>query len=205
MKKILVIILVLAGWFALVSQFILMIENRATPLPETIIRFFSFFTILTNLMVVIYFSKLLLQKKYKPTFSLKRNNELTALTVYILIVCIVYQVVLRPLWQPEGLQKVVDELLHTLIPAVVLVFWCLYQDFGRLKWASIFPWLLYPLAYLGYILLRGKISGFYPYPFVDVAHLGIQKVLMNSSFLLLFFILLAALLIGIGKLMLSKK
>ena len=33
------------GWFAIIAQFFLMLENRQADIPETIIRFFSFFTI----------------------------------------------------------------------------------------------------------------------------------------------------------------
>ena len=205
MKRFFVAILILAGWFALVSQFILMMENRVESIPETIIRYFSFFTILTNLIVAIYFTQLLFRKNNEVTSLPKRNNNLTAITVYIVIVGLVYQVVLRSLWHPEGLQKLVDELLHTIIPAAVLIFWLVYQNFDRLKWNSIFPWLIYPLVYLVYVLIRGKSSGYYPYPFVDVDQLGIQKVIINSTFLLLFFVFISAILIGCGKLMLSKK
>ena len=182
-----------------------MMENRVETIPETIIRYFSFFTILTNLIVAIYFTRLLFRKNNKVTSLPRRNNNLTAITVYILVLGLIYQVVLRSLWHPEGLQMWVDELLHTLIPSAVLIFWVLYQDFNRLKWKSILSWLIYPLVYLVYILLRGKASGFYPYPFIDVDHLGIQKVMINSIFLLVFFVFISAILIGCGKLMLSKK
>ena len=182
-----------------------MMENREEAIPETIIRYFSFFTILTNLIVAIYFTRLLFRKNSEAIGLPKRNNNLTAITVYILVVGLVYQVVLRSLWHPEGLQKLVDELLHTIIPAAVLIFWLLYQNFDRLKWKSILSWLIYPLAYLVYVLIRGKASGYYPYPFVDVDQLGIQKVMTNSIFLLLFFVFISAILIGWGKLMLSKK
>ncbi|MFZ5976285.1 MULTISPECIES: Pr6Pr family membrane protein [unclassified Hydrotalea] len=33
-------------------------------------------------------------------------------------------------------------------------------------------WLIYPLLYLVYILIRGSFSGFYPYPFVNVLQIG---------------------------------
>ena len=205
MKRFFITILFLAAWFALVSQFILMMENRVETISETIIRYFSFFTILTNLIVAIYFTWLLFRKNNEVTSLPKRNNNLTAVTVYILVVGLVYQVVLRSLWHPEGLQKLVDELLHTIIPAAVLIFWLVYQNFDRLKWKSILSWLIYPLVYLVYVLIRGKSSGYYPYPFVDADQLGIQKVMINSVFLLLFFVFISAILIGCGKLMLSKK
>jgi len=46
---------------------------------------------------------------------------ITAITVYITIVGLVYNVILRFLWKPEGLQFIVDELLHTVIPLLLLV------------------------------------------------------------------------------------
>lgn len=39
---------VLLGLFALIAQFVLMMQNRQTDVFEAIIRFFSFFTILTK-------------------------------------------------------------------------------------------------------------------------------------------------------------
>ncbi len=54
-------ILALFGWFALLSQFYLIIEGRVVPVPETIIRYFSFFTILTNLLVAVCATVLLLK------------------------------------------------------------------------------------------------------------------------------------------------
>ena len=44
----------IAGIFGIVLQFILMLYSRNTSLGESIIRFFSFFTIISNIMVVLY-------------------------------------------------------------------------------------------------------------------------------------------------------
>jgi hypothetical protein len=59
-------------------------------------------------------------------------------------------------------------------------------------------WLAYPLVYLGYTLVRGQIANWYPYPFVDVAHLGYGGVLARSAALLLVGIGLAAAVAAIG-------
>jgi hypothetical protein len=67
------------------------------------------------------------------------------------------------------------------------------------RYKQIPRWLAYPLIYLFYILIRGNFAGFYPYPFVDVVKLGLQKVLENSVMLMLLFIGLAAIFIKIGK------
>lgn len=198
MKKLLALIFAIIGWFAVIGQFILMMENRVAPILETCIRFFSFFTILTNGLVAIYFTLSYFNNRNK-LIAIKEPGTLTAMTVYITVVGLVYQVVLRQLWQPQGLQWVVNELLHTLIPILVILFWYLYENKSPIKYTAILKWLIYPLIYLIYILIRGRYSGFYPYPFVDVSQLGLSKVLINSAVLMVIFAGLSALFIRVGK------
>jgi hypothetical protein len=45
MKRKLEIMGLCIGWFAIMGQFRLMLQNRQTDIPEMVIRFFSFFTI----------------------------------------------------------------------------------------------------------------------------------------------------------------
>ena len=197
MKKSLAVLFALIGWFAIITQLVLMIENRVTSIPETVIRFFSFFTILTNVLVALYFTCVIfIENKekliYKPGF-------LTAITVYIMMVGSVYQIALRHVWQPQGLQRVVDELLHSIIPVIVIIFWGLYETTKSIKYSQILKWIFYPLIYLLFIMIRGSISNFYPYPFVDVTNLGMTKVLINSAILIVVFIIVSALFVFIGK------
>lgn len=193
--------LFLAGiaWVAVLTQYFLMVENRVASVGETTIRFFSFFTILTNSLVAIYFTWwILLYKKENPSI-LNKPGTLTALTVYITIVGLVYQILLRPIWEPTGIQLVVDELLHSVIPLVVIVCWYLFEDKSLVSYRQIPQWLIYPLIYLAYILIRGNGSGFYPYPFVDVGSLGLSKVLINAMGLMVLFVGISALYIKVGK------
>jgi hypothetical protein len=199
MEKKLSILIAAIVWFAVISQFYLMMENRVTDVPETTIRFFSFFTILTNFMTALYFT-------FRYRHSNKRHwiynpGNLTALMVYILIVGLVYQFILRPIWDPTGLQKFVDELLHSINPTLVLLFWWLYEQKSNVQWKQISYWILYPLLYLFFILFRGNFSGFYPYPFVDVSVLGLSEVLINSVFLTLVFFFLSFCAVGLGKML----
>ncbi len=198
MKKNLTALFALVGWFAIIAQYFLMIENRVASIPETTIKFFSFFTILTNLIVAIYFTSLLFIKN-KGSKLTGKSGTLTAIAVYITIVGLVYQVVLRHIWQPKGLQLIVDELLHSVIPVLVIIFWYLYEITRPIKYSQILIWAFYPLLYLVYILIRGNFSGSYPYPFIDVANLGLTKALINAGVLMLLFIIISALFIFIGK------
>jgi len=187
------------GWFALLLQLYLIIVNRVASVPETIVRYFSFFTILTNIIVAVSFTLV-----YVKGIFFIPPKTLTAIVVYITIVGLIYNVILRFQWAPEGLAKVADELLHTLIPAAFIIFWLKFVPKSTITWKNILPWLLYPLIYIIYTLLRGPLAQWYPYPFVDVGTLGYNKVFVNCVFVTLAFVVVALLFIGIAKMM-SKR
>ena len=199
MRKALNILVAATGWFAIIAQFILMLENRTTTIPEMVVRFFSFFTILTNILVASYFTNQIITSKGKTENLFSKTGSLTAITIYITVVGLVYQIALRHLWKPTGLQMIVDELLHTIIPTLTIIYWFLYEQKAELKWKMIPKFLLYPLFYLGFILVRGKLSGFYPYPFINVTTLGWPQTLINILVLFGVFLVLSSFFIGIGK------
>jgi|SRR5579871_3219970 len=187
------------GWFAIIAQFYLIIINRTSPVLEAIIRFFSFFTILTNILVALSFTYALTRSSSSLKIFFSKQSTLAAICVYILVVGITYNVILRALWQPTGLQKIVDELLHVVMPIVFTIFWIAFVPKKELKWTTIFPWLLYPLFYAVIIAIRGAFSGYYPYPFIDVSKIGYPKFFINSLLITVLFFFLSLLLVGISK------
>ncbi len=196
---------ILLAWSAVILQFILIIQNRQTPIPETIIRFFSFFTILTNILVAFYFTARVFQARSKPLSIFSNSGSVTAITTFILLVGIVYQVILRSIWEPTGLQQIVDELLHTIIPAFMLGYWLLFADGEDQVLKSFKNWAWYPICYFIGILIRGHLSGFYPYPFVNVNQLGYIQVLINSSLIIVFTLLLLGALVFLGRNLNNRK
>ncbi|MBE9048715.1 Pr6Pr family membrane protein [Pleurocapsales cyanobacterium LEGE 10410] len=187
------------GWFAVLSQFVLMIQNRQTGIFETVVRFFSFFTILTNILVAFVFTSLVLkEKKFLPKLLLK-DGTLTAITIFILIVGVVYQIVLRGIWEPTGLQFIVDELLHTVIPLYMLAYWFFNVDKSDLKPKKVFIWLLYPLIYIVFILIRGGFSNYYPYPFLNVSVIGYEQAIVNIAVIFALSVILIVGLLFLGK------
>jgi hypothetical protein len=199
--KIIALIIALLAWFAIIAQLYLIIANRQVPVIETLFRFFAYFTIDTNIIVALCFAFILLDPKRGLGRFFSRPSTITAITVYITIVGIVYNVVLRSLWAPTGLQMTVDELLHTVIPALVIIFWLVFVPIEELKWKSAIPWLVYPFLYVIYALIQGAVTKFYPYPFIDVNELGYTKALINTGGILLVIFSLSLALIGTGKLM----
>ncbi len=186
-------LLALAGWFAVIAQYVLMLNNSAITVGEATLRFFGYFTILTNIMAAGYFTAAL----FNASFT-KRAGLLSAITVYIIIVGMVYQVALRHIWDPQGLQKWVDELLHSVIPFGVLIYWSLFEKKG-LRHVQIFSWSIYPLAYLLFTLIRGSISGFYPYPFINVSEIGMRQTLINALIILTLFMTISFLFIFVNR------
>ena len=205
LQRIFLIILAICGWFALIAQFYLILANRVSSIPETIIRYFSFFTILTNIIIALCCTFILVKPASGAGRFFSGTDTLTAIAVYITVVGIVYNIILRFLWKPEGLQLVVDELLHTVIPVLFIVMWFVITSRQSLKWKNIFPWLLFPLLYIIYIMIRGAFSKFYPYPFINVNELGYTKVFRNCVGLLTAFLFLSILFIAIGKSRIKKK
>lgn len=53
----------------------------------------------------------------------------------------------------------------------------------------------------GYSLIHGAVTGYYPYPFLDVTQLGYQRVLLNMAALTAVFALLGLVLVGIDRML----
>lgn len=193
-------LLALAGWVTLILQFFLARsagEALGQTLGQTTGNFFSYFTILTNLLVALSLSLILFYTRTGLGAFFSRASVQTAIAGCMLVVGAIYNLVLAKLWNPHGSQWLADVLLHTVLPLFYLAYWILFVPKGTLGLSAPLPWLLYPLVYLLYSLGRGALLGWYPYPFLDVHDLGMARVLVNSAillgvFLILFYVLTLA-------------
>lgn len=171
----------LIGITGIALQFHYMMQIPGVSTVEAIVRFFSFFTILTNLLLVAgYVLPVVAPESAASRYSVSASVR-GALTVYIVVVGAVYNLLLRQLYHPVGWAKVADILVHDIAPVFYVVFWLVFAAKAGLRWADAGRWLLYPLAYLAYTLARGGFVHYYPYPFIDVATLGYVRVLVNAA------------------------
>lgn len=194
------------GWFALSLQFYLMISNPAPPgAALSALNFFSFFTILTNILVALSMTFAAAPGASGVAGFFKRATVRTALTLYISVVGAVYFLILRHTWDPQGWQRVADQLLHYAIPTLCLIDWTAFTAKEGLKARHAARWLLYPAAYGAYALIRGAVDGFYPYPFLDVTNLGYGRVLINLGVLLALFAGGGLAFIGVAKLLIRRR
>jgi hypothetical protein len=207
-KKIFMLIPAFTGWFALAVQMYVLVSNTPgnglTPL-EAVGRFFIFFTILSNILVAVSLTILLVNPHSASGRYFNKASVITAIALYILIVGLVYNIILRSLWHPAGLQKLADELLHVAIPLLFIVYWFFFASKKGLTWMHPFRWLIFPALYLVYVLIRGALEGFYPYPFIDANELSFGRVFMNSFGLMFVFLAVGFLFVAVGKMISRKK
>jgi hypothetical protein len=188
----------LLGWSTLMLQLYLIVNANIASGKGGIfgvLNFISYFTILTNILVTLTFTEVLLPEVWNPYFA--RPSVVGATALYIAIVGIIYSLVLRKLWNPTGLQLVADHVLHDVMPVVYLVYWLIFVRKGLLRWPDAARWVVFPAVYVAWVLARGSWSGFYPYPFMDVTKLGFPRVLANTAGLFVAFLVAGVLLIAL--------
>ncbi len=174
-------------WLALEWQLYIMLgkaPSAGISTIKTIINFFSFFTILSNLLVAISLSAVLLTPSSRTGLFFSKITVQSAIAVYIFIVGLVYNLVLRNLWTPTGSQLLVDNLLHLIVPVLYVLYWIIFTPKKTLHWKNIFPWLIFPAIYLVYSLIRGAVVNWYPYPFIDAGTLSYGQLAINSMMVL---------------------
>ena len=149
-----------------------------------------FFTVLTNLLVALVMTSVAIGRRASPEL-------LGGLTLSIVLVGAVYYGLLQGLHHLIGPAQVANLLLHRASPIAMTLWWLFFAPRGRLKWNAPWLWVAYPVVYFIYVLARGQIDGRYPYPFIDVGHLGWVQVAMNSGGIALAFVLAGFLLVWI--------
>jgi hypothetical protein len=199
-KQVTAIIGFLIGCFALLLQLYLIIQNRTTGVVETLIRYFSFFTISSNIIATICFYFIIGNPGPDAKAFFARPKTIAAITMYMFIVGLVYNAVLRGQHVPlQGHAMIANELLHVVMPLLILTYWLVFAEKNTLEWKSIFPWLIYPLIYCIYTLVRGEFAHFYPYPFMNVDVWGLPTVLLHCLYVCITFFITAIVLVGVAK------
>lgn len=192
----------LAGWTGLAIQQYLIFYSRweaGASLLGGLINFFSFFTVLTNTLVVVVLSYALVKRESAAKRFFLAPTVSSAIATSIVVVSLAYNLLLRHLWSPTGFQFIADELLHDVMPVLFVIYWWRCMPKGTLRFKHIGGWVIYPLVYFGYVLLRGHLLGQYQYPFIDVDSLGYPQVFVNAGGILAGFVLIALAVVGLDR------
>jgi hypothetical protein len=179
----------LVGWAALLLQFWLMARDLGVGVAAW--RFIGFFTILANIAAASVATAAALGVRRGLAGQRARLMAATS----IIMVGIIYSVALRELWNPTGLQKLADVLLHDAAPLLWAVLWLTLPN-GRVAWRDIGWALLPPLIYCVYALARGSVDGWYAYWFLNPAEQSTGEFFVSILALVLAFAALASVLIA---------
>jgi hypothetical protein len=188
------------GWASVGLYYVLTISGL-TP-AETATRtlhFFSFFTIQTNLLVALVLTLPVIVARTRPGRWAASEGVRAGVTMYAVVVGLVYHFLLHATWNPQGLYQVANIGLHYVMPLAVLIDWLVFTPNGRLRWIDAGKWLAFPLIYSVWLLLLGAFSGWYPYWFIDVAELGLGRTLLNLCGLLAFFGVIGLIIVAIDR------
>ena len=167
-------------FYAVFSQYIIRLYVYQAPVWQLTINHFSFFTILTNLLVGVFFTSQIFSSNNKWNQFFSTPSIATSIVVYISLVGLIFNLLLRKIYHPSGLEGLNNNLLHFFIPLACIFCWYKYIPKERIKYKSISYWIIYPLCYVVYILVKGYFMHFYQYPFFDVDKLGYEKVLLMA-------------------------
>jgi hypothetical protein len=127
--------------------------------------YFSYFTNLSNLFAacVLLAGARRGAGARSPTFELLRG----AAVMYMLTTGIVYAVLLSG---HSVSTPWTNAIVHQVMPVVVALDWAIDPPRTRLELRSTLSWLIFPVLYIAYTLVRGAIVDWYPYFFVNPDH-----------------------------------
>jgi hypothetical protein len=149
-------------------------------------RFFSYFTTQANLLVVATsFSLARRPDRDGPGWRVARLDALAGIT----ITALVHWFLLHPLDNFRGLLWASDTLVHIVVPVLVVLAWLVFGPRRRISLRVVLLGLIWPVVWLLYTLVVGRITGWYPYFFLDLGQTGSAGVALYCvSILILLFV-----------------
>lgn len=162
------------------------------------VSFFSFFTIESNVLaaavLLLGMSPFYQQQRW---FGYLRG----AATLCIVTTGIIYATLLSGLEQ--ALQTTipwVNLVLHYFAPIGMFLWWLISPPRYKFTFQQNLFWLLLPLAYVVYSLIRGPFVDWYPYPFLDPRISGYGNVILMSVLIFGVLVGIVGILTGIARL-----
>jgi hypothetical protein len=176
------------GWLSVEES---MAQGRT--LAHALWIYLCYFTVLTNVFVTAVLARAALKPDDRRALNAPRVELMAATS--ILFVGAVYNLLLASQWDPQGLRKFNDVILHSVSPLLFTLFW-LARPRGDLALRDAAFASLWPMAYTLYGLTRGAFDGYYPYFFMNPATTALPQLLLNVLALLAAFAAGALVLIG---------
>ena len=146
-----------------------MVLSESIGAGRSTVDFLSYFTIQSNLLAVAVFGWLALAPQSRPTGA-RRDVLRGGPVLYLAVTGIVVATLLAGV--PVVVNPFANAVLHQLMPLVVVADWLIEPPGPDLSFRRALAWLLFPLVWLTYTMIRGAVTGWYPYPFLDPGTMG---------------------------------
>ena len=180
MKKNYRIMCALIAWVVLSLRFIdMLIIGEYSSIAETLFVYLGYFTVWANVLIALAFTLPLLNPDRKLADFFMRPAVRAALATYILMVSVVYHMLIVPYWNPQGFTWLTATGLNTVMPILYIIDWLFFAEKRPIFYKHLPYWLIFPTVYGVTSIIRGFFTNVYPYPFLNVAELGIGDVLFN--------------------------
>lgn len=179
-------------WFAVTALVVIVgiviqvqvaIDNTAgvfdTPTKRAF-NVFAFFTIQSNIIVAATTAALAAGRA--PSSTVGRVLRLTGV-VAITVTFVVYHLLLSELQVLTGAAALANLLLHTASPILCVSGWLLFGPRHQTTPRVAALALVFLAAWGVFTLIRGAITGWYPYPFMDPGPLGYGRMTVNLIFI----------------------
>ncbi|WP_240229580.1 Pr6Pr family membrane protein [Devosia lacusdianchii] len=165
--------------------------------PGFLGHFFAYYTILTNVVLVLIYLSEVLPAAWLELFRSPVVRGMMAANIALVGLYVFF--VLRHLAVLEGPDLLADNILHYLNPTLYILWWVAAQRHGVLRWANL-PIMLVPtLVYFIYAMARGVWVQEYPYPILNAIKLGYGQVLINAAYMTIGLTVLLAIVIGLDQ------
>lgn len=190
----------LCGLGGLGLQFVLSMQGafaNGRDFPGFLGHFLAFYTILTNIILVLIYLSEVLPAAWLALFRHPITRGMMAANIALVGLYVFF--VLRHLSVLTDLLLVADTILHYICPTLYLLWWIIVQPHGKLRWANLPLMLLPTLVYFIYVMLRGLWVQQYPYPILNAIQLGYPAVLLNAVYMTASLTILVAITIALDQ------
>lgn len=159
-----------------------------TPLEQL-----QFFTFLSNVLVALTSFQLAMSWDWDRTWHVLRIAGIACIS----ITGVVFNVLLveGPM---HGLMAVNNFFVHIATPILAPLLWLLFGPRAT-TWRRVLLAAIIPIAWLVVTLVRGAITGFYPYFILDVGAIGVGGVVVYVGAILVFYFLLATIMWAVDR------
>ena len=186
--RIIRIVILVVGWSAVIINL-----SLSTDIGE----FVSFYTHQSNLIVLSWLSIAIIFQEKNEDSKIFSGMVRGAVTLYIFVTFLVYATLLEDFYHP-GISAFTNLSLHYLVPILFIVDWIITDSKRKYSWKYPVIWLAYPIFYLLYTVVRGSLTNWYPYSFLDLTK-GTEQFIMWCFILAGAFVVLGLLLVFINK------